>query len=97
MVEDKVREEIAELLAAATYDEQVAEMGDVLFTIVNWARWLEMDAETALRLAIRRFRLRFQALERAAQARAGGIANLDTDEIEALWREARLAVAVERE
>ncbi len=96
-VVDKVREEMAELLAADTHDEQVAEMGDLLFTVVNWARWLEMDAETALRLAIRRFRQRFLIFENAAQARAGGIANLDADEIEKLWRQSRLDELADKE
>jgi tetrapyrrole methylase family protein/MazG family protein len=93
----KVREELDELLAARTREERVTEIGDLLFTVVNWARWLEVDPDAALRMAIRRFRERFHTLERAAEARAGGIANLDAEEIERLWRQARPGALAEQD
>jgi uncharacterized protein YabN with tetrapyrrole methylase and pyrophosphatase domain len=88
-VAQQVQEEMAELIAADTRDERMVKVGDLLFAMVNWARWLEIDAETALRLALRRFRKRFLALEDAAQARAGGISDLELEELEALWRQNR--------
>src|SRR5690606_30817382 len=45
----KVREELDELLVADNPEQQANEMGDLLFSIVNWARWLDLDAESILR------------------------------------------------
>jgi tetrapyrrole methylase family protein/MazG family protein len=86
---EQVQQEMVELIAADTRDERVVKMGDLLFAMVNWARRLDIDAETALRLAIRRFRQRFLALEDAARTRAGGISDLEREELEALWRRNR--------
>jgi MazG family protein len=55
-VQAKVAEELNELLEAEGEDRRAAEMGDVLFAVVNYARWLEVDPEAALRQAARRFR-----------------------------------------
>ncbi len=88
-VADKVREEIAELEAATTSEEREAELGDLLFAIVNWARWLDVDPETALRKASARFARRFRAVERAARAGGLDVAALTIDELEALWQEAK--------
>jgi MazG family protein len=85
----RVGEKIAVLLAADTRMEQMKEMGDLLFTAVNWARSLDLDAESALRSAIWRFRQRFLAFEAAARDRAGGISNLDADEVQRLWQASR--------
>ena len=65
-VRAKVDEEIAELDAAAASgdrDEIAAEMGDLLFTIANWCRHLELDPETCLRAANQKFATRFRAVE----------------------------------
>lgn len=68
-VYDKLREETAELQAANTPAERLAELGDILFVLVNLARWLGVDAESALREANLRFTRRFQAVEQLAAAR----------------------------
>lgn len=88
-VADKVREEIAELEAAGTPEEREAELGDLLFAVVNWARWLGIDAETALRQANARFARRFRGMERLAQERGLDMATLTIDELEALWQKAK--------
>lgn len=85
----KVGEKVAVLLAADTREEQMKEMGDLLFAAVNWARSLDLDAESALRSALWRFRQRFLAFEAAARDRAGGISNLDADEAQRLWQASR--------
>jgi tetrapyrrole methylase family protein/MazG family protein len=85
-VVEKVREEIAELEAASTPAEQAAELGDLLFAVVNWARWLGVDPEIALRAANKRFRTRFQAVERRARERGVELAALSIEELEALWQ-----------
>lgn len=89
-VADKVREEIAEIEAAATPEEREAELGDLLFAVVNWARWLEVDPETALRKASARFARRFRSVERMARQCGLDMASLSIDELESLWQEAKL-------
>jgi ATP diphosphatase len=70
-VRAKIDEELAEVdaaLAAGDAAAQVAgEIGDLLFTIANWARHLEVDAEDALRGAQHKFEQRFALMEQAAQ------------------------------
>ncbi|MBE9508995.1 MAG: nucleoside triphosphate pyrophosphohydrolase [Chloroflexi bacterium] len=89
-VAEKVREEMAELEAAATLEEREGELGDLLFAVVNWARWLEVDPETALRRANARFARRFRAVEQMARERGLDMAALTIDELEPLWQEAKL-------
>lgn len=78
----KVIEELAEIDQAPA-DQQADEIGDLLFSVVNWARHLGIDAEAALRGANRKFERRFAAME----AEAGrDFAKLDLDAKEALWQ-----------
>ncbi|NLE45496.1 MAG: nucleoside triphosphate pyrophosphohydrolase [Chloroflexi bacterium] len=87
----KIEEEIAELQAALTEEDRVAELGDVLFAVVNWARWLEIDPEVALREANARFRKRFQRMETTARERSIDLATLDIAQLEGLWQKAKRA------
>src|SRR6266566_915213 len=59
----KVREEIQEVQEATSPEHQQEEMGDILFIVAKAARWLEIDAEEALRKANHKFRQRFQKVE----------------------------------
>ena len=88
-VADKVREELAEVQAAATPEAREAEIGDLLFAIVNWARWLGLDAETALRQANARFARRFREVEQAVRQRGIEMTDLDMEELESLWQEVK--------
>lgn len=85
----KVEEEIAELRDAmaegAPADERELELGDLLFTIVNLARHLEIDPETALRRTNAKFERRFRAIEASAAAQDRNPADMRLDELEALW------------
>jgi len=90
-VADKVREEMAEVEAAASLEEREAELGDLLFAVVNWARWLEVDPETALRRANARFARRFRGVERMARERGLNMSVLTIDELEVLWQEVKLS------
>jgi nucleoside triphosphate diphosphatase len=87
----KLDEEIAELMVEveANHSENVeAEFGDLLFTAMNLARHLKVDAESALRRSNAKFRSRFAAME----LKAGGAAVLETmppEELERLWAEAK--------
>jgi len=88
-VADKVREEMAEVEAATSPEEREAELGDLLFAVVNWGRWLGIDVETALRKANARFARRFRGMERMARQRGLDMAALTMDGLEALWQEAK--------
>ncbi len=89
-VADKIREEVAEVEAATTPEQWEAELGDLLFAVVNWARWLEVDPETALRKANARFARRFRGVEQMTRERGLNVATLTIDELEALWQEVKL-------
>jgi len=86
---DKVYEELKEFHAARASDERAAEIGDLLFAVVNLARWVEVDAESALREANARFHSRFAQIEAAARAQNRSITDLSLDEMEALWQAAK--------
>ena len=88
-VADKIREEIAEVEAATTPEEREAELGDLLFATVNWARWLGVDPETALRKANARFACRFRNMERMLRERGWDMRTLAIDELEALWQQVK--------
>lgn len=78
----KVIEEIAEIDAAAI-EQREEEVGDLLFSVVNWARHLGVDPEAALRVANAKFEARFKAMETEA---GEGFAGLDLGAKEALWQ-----------
>jgi tetrapyrrole methylase family protein/MazG family protein len=86
---EKVAEELNELLAAEGPERQVDEMGDVLFAVVNYARWLEIDPEAALRRAAQRFRTRFGGLEAAAQRAGRPMEGMGPAEMDRLWEAAK--------
>jgi len=88
-VADKIREEMAEVEAATGPEERAAELGDLLFAVVNWARWLRVDPEAALRKANARFAHRFRDVERLVRERGMDMTVLTTDELEALWQEVK--------
>ena len=85
----KLREELAELEAASTKDEQLDEFGDVLFAAVNVARFMDIDAEDALRHTDRKFVRRFNYIEDAAARQGKELPELTLKEMDALWDEAK--------
>jgi MazG family protein len=84
----KVREEEREFLAAEGPEEQADEFADLLFALVNVARWRGIDPEDALRRMVDRFSRRFRAMEAAAPRALGELA---PEEWEALWEQAKAA------
>ncbi|HXY76227.1 MAG TPA: nucleoside triphosphate pyrophosphohydrolase [Steroidobacteraceae bacterium] len=93
-VRAKVLEELDEVdraIAARAERELVsAELGDLLFAIVNWSRHLEIDAEEALRAANAKFERRFSDMESLAAARGLELKALSAAEWDGLWNEAKL-------
>ena len=84
----KIDEELAELDAETGHDRRLEELGDLLFAVVNLARYLNIEPEAALREANRKFEQRFRAIEKTP-----GFTDMSLDEMEALWVEAKEAQA----
>ena len=92
----KVREEIAEVEAAIAAQDAAAledEIGDVLFSIVNLARKLEIDAEVALHRATNKFVFRFHAVEALARERSLALEKMTLAELDVLWDEVKRRAA----
>lgn len=85
----KVREELAEVEHAAEGRPQADELGDLLFAVVNLARWLAVDAEAALRAANARFRERFEWMERSLEGGARQMKDMNIEELDSLWDQAK--------
>ncbi|MBA4092122.1 MAG: nucleoside triphosphate pyrophosphohydrolase [Sphingobium sp.] len=83
---DKIVEELDEVREAATQGEREEEVGDLLFAVVNLARHLKVDPETALRKANGKFDRRFRSMEDMAGETFAG---LTLDAKEALWQRAK--------
>ena len=82
----KVKEEIAELEVEITRGDKVAmedEMGDLLFSCVNLARHLSVDAEKAMRCANNKFKRRFEAMDSLASRER--LSSMSADDLESLW------------
>lgn len=94
---DKLHEELGELAEARRQkqdDPHVREeLGDVLFTIVNLARALGIDAEASMREANEKFYRRFSFMEERAAADGKTLSDLSLDELEELWQLAKMQAA----
>jgi XTP/dITP diphosphohydrolase len=89
---DKIEEEIAELKEAVNnnnLDEMENEMGDVLFSFINYARFIGVDSETALERTNRKFINRFTKMETAATLAGKNLANMSLTEMDAMWNEVK--------
>jgi len=86
---EKLAEEVTELRKATEHQQRVREFGDLLFTLANIARRLDIDLEAALRGANERFYRRFSYMEELCQKRGISLSNLSLEELDALWEEAK--------
>lgn len=89
---EKLQEEAAELAHARQSGDQEHiqdEIGDLLFTLVNLARFLKIDPEQALRKTNARFRKRFAHMERQINASGGSLSEAPLENLEELWQEAK--------
>jgi len=90
----KVDEELGELRAAMRSRNRravAAEMGDLLFSIVNVSRFVDVEPEQALRGTIRKFNQRFRAVEQRVHARGVRMNDLSLEELDALWNKVKRA------
>lgn len=86
---EKLEEELGELRAAKTPEERREEVGDTLFALAGLARWLEVDAEEALRSTCRGFSSIYERMEGTLRERGQELSSLTLDEKLALWEEAK--------
>jgi XTP/dITP diphosphohydrolase len=91
---EKFHEELGEFemaLREESRENQQAELGDLLFTVVNLARWYGLDADEGLRGTNERFVRRFELVEGAIAQRGDGrsLADYSLEELELFWREAK--------
>ncbi len=92
----KVREELDELeeaIRGGNGGRMKDELGDLLMSLANLGRHLEIEPEDALRAANDRFTRRFQHLEQAIRNDAQDIASLSLEQLEARWQQAKEALA----
>lgn len=86
----KVEEEMGELQEAVQANDQKeirAEFGDLLFSLINYARFLQVDAEAALEQTNKKFMNRFQTMETMAAAQGKNLGDMTLNEMDALWNE----------
>jgi len=86
---EKLDEELDELREAGTHDEIENEIGDLLFVIVNIARFMKVDPEQALRKTNTKFRRRFAHVEAGLAANGKTPREATVPEMEALWQDAK--------
>ncbi|MCV0403140.1 MAG: nucleoside triphosphate pyrophosphohydrolase [Chloroflexi bacterium] len=86
---DKVHEEIEELRSASSDDERLHELGDVLFALVNLARWMKLDPEEALRAANHRWVSRYRRVEALAAERGLDLDAMSLADKDVLWDEVK--------
>lgn len=91
---NELQEEVALYQRTSANKEQIIvhkkmeeEFGDLLFSLVNYARFLNIDPETALEMTNKKFIARFQQMERAAQGQGKELAQMTLEEMDAIWNQ----------
>ncbi|MDD5311727.1 MAG: nucleoside triphosphate pyrophosphohydrolase [Dehalococcoidia bacterium] len=85
----KLTEEIEELRQAESQEQRVEEFGDILFTLSNIARHMDIELESALRQTNARFSRRFNYIEETCRRKDTDLRTLSLEEMDALWNEAK--------
>ncbi len=86
---DKLAEEVRELKEASSKEEQEEEFGDLLFTLVNYSRFIGTNPEDALRKATNKFMGRFRHIEEAVKESGRNWQEYTPEELDLLWRQAK--------
>lgn len=87
----KIQEEIDELKKAKTVEEKSEELGDVLFSVINYARFIDVDPDEALEKTNKKFIHRFNWMEENAKEHfAKPLSELDLEQMETLWQKAKV-------
>jgi len=88
-VEEEIHEFRSQVEAGAAVDQKEAEFGDLLFSLVNYARFVEVTPENALRLTNEKFMRRFQHIERQLKKNGQTFAAVDLEAMDRYWDEAK--------
>jgi XTP/dITP diphosphohydrolase len=92
---EKVKEEMEELQSAVSQEEsqlrQQEELGDLLFSIINYARFLNIDADAALELTNKKFKSRFTQMEAIAAGKGQSLNNMTLEEMDTMWNSVKSA------
>lgn len=89
---EKVEEELGELKEALhekSQNEVEEEFGDLLFSMVNYARFINVDPENALERTNRKFKFRFEQMEIMAETQGRKLHDMNLEEMDALWNKAK--------
>ncbi len=89
---EKVQEELAEFKTEVdknNKEKMEEEFGDVMFSLINYARFLDINPETALEKTNKKFIERFQYLEEKAKNEGKNLKNMSLEEMESYWNEAK--------
>jgi XTP/dITP diphosphohydrolase len=81
---EKVEEELHEFKDAEG-DEKEAEFGDLIFSLVNYARWLKINPDDALERTNRKFKYRFEVIEKHATEQGRNMKDMTLEEMDAIW------------
>jgi len=90
---EKIQEELNELQQAIEQNDPLhieEEMGDVFFSLINYARFLNIDADMALERTNRKFITRFQLMEEMANQEGKKLQELNLQEMDAIWNKIKL-------
>jgi XTP/dITP diphosphohydrolase len=85
---DKVEEELNEFKEAGDEDRE-DEFGDLLFSLVNYARWLKINPDDALEKTNRKFKHRFEAIEAEAKKQNRNLTDMSLEEMDQIWEKAK--------
>ncbi|HKZ43939.1 MAG TPA: nucleoside triphosphate pyrophosphohydrolase [Anaerolineales bacterium] len=86
---DKIIEEVKEIKDSRNMDELAGEIGDLVFSLVNYSRWNDIDAEQALRKTNKKFKDRFSYVERITGEKGKSLSEMSMEEIEEIWQESK--------
>ncbi|RYD89099.1 MAG: nucleoside triphosphate pyrophosphohydrolase, partial [Sphingobacteriales bacterium] len=89
---EKVEEELGELKEALEHKTQLEveeEFGDLMFSMVNYARFIDVDPENALERTNRKFKFRFEQMEHMAAEQGRQLHDMNLEEMDALWNAAK--------
>lgn len=86
---DKVNEELAEFEAETEHEKQAAEFGDVIFSLINYARFVDINPEEALERTNKKFIKRFQYLESQSKKDGKKMGEMTLNEMETYWEKAK--------
>lgn len=86
---EKVEEELAEFKQAEPGNEKENELGDLLFSLINYARFLNINPDDALEKTNRKFKTRFEYIEAKAESEGKDLKSLGLEQMDVWWREAK--------